>query len=92
MNRREMLGSLFAGVVSAPASSTARPNILFLMTDEHRFDCVGYVNPVVKTPNLDNLASQSVVFTHAYSTSPSCVPARAAIYTGRYPSECGAPA
>lgn len=67
------------------------PNILFLMTDEQRFDAVGYVNPRVHTPNLDALARESVVFSRAYSTNPSCVPARAAIFTGRYPSQCGAP-
>lgn len=99
MNRRQLLGSTLAGITgrqwtgAAPASAqpVKRPNILFLMTDEHRFDSVGYTNPVVKTPNLDRLARESVVFENAYSTSPSCVPARAAIYTGRYPSQCGAP-
>ncbi len=69
----------------------SRPNILFLMTDEQRFDTVGYVNPAVKTPHLDALARESVVFTRAYSTNPSCVPARAAIFTGKYPSQCAAP-
>ena len=94
-----MLGRTLAGIAgqklveaaqAAPAPPK-RPNILFLMTDEHRFDCVGYTNQAVKTPNLDRLAKEGVVFENAYSTSPSCVPARAAIYTGRYPSQCGAP-
>ena len=99
MNRRELFRRALAGVAaptgvgaSPPVSArVTRPNILFLMTDEHRFDSVGYVNPAVKTPNLDRLAGESVVFENAYSTSPSCVPARAALYTGRYPSQCGAP-
>lgn len=47
---------------------------------EHRFDSLGYINPVVRTPHLDRLPAECVVFTRAYSTSPSCVPARAAIY------------
>lgn len=68
-----------------------RPNILLLMTDEQRFDAVGYRNPEVHTPNLDRLAQESVQFTNAYATNPSCIPARAAIFTGRYPSQCGAP-
>ena len=64
-----------------------RPNILLIMTDEQRFDAVGYRNPEVHTPNLDRLAQESVRFTNAYATNPSCIPARAAIFTGRYPSK-----
>lgn len=94
MNRRSAL-KILAGLSASKlgqAAATPRPNILFIMTDEHRADCVGYVNSAVKTPHLDALARESIVFTNAYSTSPSCVPARASIYTGRYPSQCGVPA
>ncbi|RME63929.1 MAG: DUF4976 domain-containing protein [Caldilineae bacterium] len=70
---------------------STRPNILLIMTDQQRHDAVGYVNEEVKTPHLDHLARESVVFTHAYTTNPSCIPARAAIFTGKYPSQCGAP-
>jgi len=92
MKRRTALRTL-GGLAGWKGFSAQAPraNILFLMTDEHRHDFVGYVNPVVKTPHLDALAKDGIAFTHAYSTSPSCVPARAAIYTGRYPSQCGAP-
>lgn len=68
-----------------------RPNILFIMTDEQRFDAVGYRNPEVVTPNLDALREDSIDFTRAYTANPSCIPARAAIFTGRYPSQCGVP-
>lgn len=68
-----------------------KPNILFIMTDEQRFDGVGYRNREVATPNLDKLQKDSVDFTRAYTSNPSCIPARAAIFTGRYPSQCGAP-
>lgn len=68
-----------------------RPNILFLMTDQQRYDHLGCVNPVVKTPCLDALAAESVFFTQAFTSNPACVPARAAIYTGRYPSQCAVP-
>ncbi len=67
------------------------PNILFLMTDEQRFDAVGYRTPEVHTPHLDRLAADSICFSNAYTSNPSCIPARAAIFTGRYPSQCGAP-
>ena len=43
------------------------------------------------TPNLDALANDGVLFTRAYASSPSCVPARAAIMTGKYPHQCGCP-
>ncbi|WZL82323.1 sulfatase-like hydrolase/transferase [Vallitaleaceae bacterium 9-2] len=67
-----------------------KPNILFIMTDEQKFDAIGYRNPEVITPHLDALAKQSINFSNAYTTNPSCIPARAAIFTGRYPSQNGA--
>ncbi|MBT3378182.1 MAG: sulfatase-like hydrolase/transferase [Lentisphaerae bacterium] len=71
--------------------SRRQPNILFLMTDEQRFDALGAVNPAVHTPNLDALAADGVLFTRAYTPNPSCVPARAAILTGKYPHQCACP-
>ena len=68
-----------------------RPNILFIMTDEQRFDHLGRVNPAVKTPHLDALANDGVLFSRAYTPNPSCVPARAGIFTGKYPHQCAAP-
>lgn len=68
-----------------------QPNILFVMTDQLRADCVGYVNEKIITPNLNELSKNAITFTNAYTTNPSCIPARAAIFTGRYPSRCGAP-
>lgn len=72
-------------------SATGRPNILFLITDEQRFDHLGAVNPVVKTPNLDGLAADGVLFRRAYTSNPSCIPARAAIMTGKYPHQVSCP-
>lgn len=62
-----------------------RPNILFIMADQwHHLD-FGYRNhPVVRTPNLDRLQSQSVDFTHAYAQNAFCLPSRASILTGQY--------
>lgn len=58
-------------------------NILLIMTDQLRGDCLGYAgHPDVKTPYLDSLASRGVVFDHAYSACPSCIAARAALHTG----------
>lgn len=69
-----------------------RPNILFIMTDQQRFDTFGRNNSVIKTPNLDSLIEDSVFFENARCSNPSCVPSRAGIMTGKMPSECACPA
>jgi arylsulfatase len=67
-----------------------KPNLLFLFTDEQRQDTMrAYGNQRIQTPNLDALAAQSVVFTHAYVSQPVCTPSRATIMTGLYPHTCG---
>ncbi|EET62591.1 arylsulfatase [Marvinbryantia formatexigens DSM 14469] len=63
-----------------------KPNILFIMTDQLRGDCLGIAgHPDVKTPYLDTLAAKGVLFSNAYSACPSCIPARAALHTGMLP-------
>ena len=67
-----------------------RPNILFLFTDQQRFDTIAALgNPFIKTPALDRLAREGTAFTRCYSPSPVCVPARASVHTGRYPCRTG---
>ncbi|MBT3602300.1 MAG: sulfatase-like hydrolase/transferase [Candidatus Latescibacteria bacterium] len=67
-----------------------RPNILFLMSDEHRPDVTGYEgNTVVRTPVLDELAKTGVVFQNAYTPSPICVPGRQCLLSGQLPKTCG---
>jgi len=69
---------------------TKKPNILFLMTDEHRADVTGYEgNSIIKTPVLDKLASKGLVFSNAYTPSPICVPARQCLMAGQLPRHCG---
>src|SRR4051794_3687423 len=61
-----------------------RPNILLIMTDEHRADCLGIAgHPVVQTPNLDAVAAAGVRFERAYSACPVCIPARRTLMTGQ---------
>ena len=61
----------------------AKKNILLLMTDQMRGDCMGCAgHPDVKTPYLDTLAATGIRFENAYSACPSCIPARAALHTG----------
>ena len=66
-----------------------RPNILWICTDQQRFDTLGcYGNKFVKTPNLDRLAACGVRFTRAYCQAPVCAPSRASFLSGRYPRTC----
>lgn len=69
---------------------TRAPNILIIISDEHRKDAMGCAgHPIVKTPNLDALAARGTFFANAYTPSPMCVPTRAAIATGDYVHKTG---
>lgn len=65
-------------------------NLLILLSDEHNKRMLGVSgHSHVKTPNLDNLANEGVLFQNAYCNSPICVPSRAILATGRYNAEIG---
>jgi arylsulfatase len=67
-----------------------RPNILLIMPDQMRGDCLSIEgHPVLMTPNTDSIAENGVRFTRAYATSASCIPARRSLLTGMYPSSNG---
>ncbi|MDH3706277.1 MAG: sulfatase-like hydrolase/transferase [Acidimicrobiia bacterium] len=67
-----------------------QPNVLFIITDQHRADHLGFMgNRVVRTPNLDALAARGVVFDNAWVANPVCMPNRSTIMTGRMPSAHG---
>jgi N-acetylglucosamine-6-sulfatase len=62
-----------------------RPNIIFILMDNIQYDDFGFMNhPFIKTPGLDTLASESVVFANAFNTTSLCSPSRASILTGAY--------
>lgn len=68
----------------------AKPNILFIMADQLAARYLkAYGHPLVKTPHLDRLAAEGVVFANAYTTSPLCAPARATVMNGLLPSRTG---
>lgn len=72
------------------AAGDQRPNILIIMSDQHRADAVGYRgHPVVRTPNIDRIAAEGACFTSASCTSPICNPSRMSLMTGRYVHELG---
>jgi len=67
-------------------SSGDRPNILFVWSDDQSVPDLGaYGHPSIKTPNLDQLASDGMRFERAYVASPQCSPSRSAVMTGRFP-------
>ena len=70
-----------------PAS---KPNIILILTDQFRGDCIHAAgNPQIRTPFLDHLAGQGVLARRGYSPSPTCIPARACLVTGKMPTNAG---
>lgn len=66
-------------------TTDAPPNILWLCTDQQRFDTIAAMgNNLLRTPNIDRLVDEGVAFTQAYCQSPVCSPSRASFLTGRY--------
>ena len=61
-----------------------RMNVIFILTDDQRYDELGFMNPVLQTPNMDKLASEGVHFSNAFVTTSLCSPSRASILTGQY--------
>jgi len=93
MNRRNFIKSFSLGLTAssiclgnwACSSKPKRPNIIFLLTDDQRWDalsCAG--NPIIQTPNMDFLAKNGTRFENAFVTTPICAASRASIFTGLY--------
>ena len=91
LTRRDLLrqGTAAAAAACAPPlnGQARRPNIVFLLADDLGWGDLGcYGNPYIRTPNLDRLARQGVLFTNFYVNAPVCSPTRAAFLTGQYPA------
>ena len=66
--------------------NTSKPNVLFIMTDQLRYDCLGCNgNTIIKTPNIDRLAKESANFSSFFIQAPVCVPSRQTFFSGLYP-------
>ena len=73
------------GIDPAWAGEQSRPNILFMLTDDQRFDDLGCMgNTIIQTPNLDKLAADGVIFDNAFVTTAICCSSRASILTGQH--------
>jgi choline-sulfatase len=75
--------------VASMASSVAKPNVVFVMTDDLNCDLGSYGHPLVQSPNIDRLAEEGVLFENAYCNYPVCGPSRASFMTGLYPEQNG---
>src|SRR6185312_13676519 len=75
-----------ACAAAGPLAAAEKPNILFLLSDDHSYPFVGaYGDANVKTPALDKLAAEGMKFHRFFTSCPQCVPSRAAYMTGRSP-------
>ncbi len=85
-----VIASLVALVRGADTPATARPNILWVVNEDHSYNYAGaYGDPLARTPNFDRLAKDGVLFERAYSTSAVCAPTRASIITGMFAPSLG---
>ncbi len=70
---------------SCKENEEAKPNIIFILTDDQRWDALGYAgNPIIQTPNMDELAREGLYFKNAFVTTPICAASRASFLTGLY--------
>ena len=67
------------------SAQTQKPNVIFILTDDHRWDALGYAgNKIIRTPEMDRLAKEGVYFKNAFVTTPISAASRASILTGMY--------
>ena len=97
-SRRELLQSIPAGMAMlaaqdsrAQTATPSQPNIIFIISDQFRADCIGAagMNPTNLTPNLDAMAHRGTCFRSAFTNQPVCAPARGTMFTGLYPARHG---
>jgi arylsulfatase A-like enzyme len=72
------------------AQNSQQPNFIFILTDDQRYDSLGCTgNNLIKTPNIDKLASDGTLFTNAHVTSPICTPSRISILLSQFEQKHG---
>jgi arylsulfatase A-like enzyme len=88
MKKCRILGAMALGAIGLTSRTEAvqpRPNIIFILTDDQRWDALGCnSNTVIKTPNIDAMARDGVNFKNSFVTTPICCVSRATILTGQY--------
>jgi len=79
-------------VEASQSSQNRRPNIIFIMSDDHASHAISaYGSKLIKTPNIDRLATEGMLFENCFVTNSICTPSRAAILTGKYAHLNGVP-
>lgn len=90
MKRTSLRAVILLLAVRAVAQAADQPNILWVVSEDNAAYTVGaYGDPLARTPHVDRLAQDGIVYRHAYSTSAVCAPTRFSIITGRYASSLG---
>ena len=100
LSRREFLinaemgaaGACFAiSRMSMQAASNRRPNIIFILTDDQRYDAIGCLGnpPWLQTPNMDKLVKGGLLFKNTFCTDSLCAPSRSSFLTGKYANKTG---
>ncbi|MEX0331163.1 MAG: sulfatase [Puniceicoccaceae bacterium] len=85
----KLLTGLIIWFVASTAMATDRPNVLFIMTDDLNCNIGAYGHPLVRTPHIDRLAEEGLLFENAFCNFPLCGPSRASFMTGLYPDQNG---
>ena len=94
MKNRLLIVSTFLVALASPVGSVAadRPNILYIMSDDHAAHAISaYGSRVNQTPNIDRLAKGGVRFDNCFAVNSICSPSRATILTGKYSHLNGVP-
>jgi arylsulfatase A-like enzyme len=74
-----------SGASAGPGKTNGRPNVLFILTDDQRWDALGCMgNPIIQTPNIDRLAAAGTRFKNNFVTTSICCVSRASFFTGQY--------
>jgi N-acetylglucosamine-6-sulfatase len=85
MGGAALIGLAGLGLAKECFAAPAKPNIIFVLTDDHRWDALGCMgHPFIRTPNLDRIAKEGVLFENAFVTTSLCSPSRASFLTGHY--------
>ena len=90
--RTLILAALLSAVAATDAAAADRPNIIYIMSDDHAAHAIGaYGSRVNQTPNIDRLAREGMVLRNVFATNSICTPSRATILTGQYSHLNGVP-
>ena len=87
--KRVLIFGILVSLYACAIKENNRPNIIFLMDDQRRWDALGLLNDEVITPYLDKLAKEGVHFTQAVCQAPMCVASRNSMMLGLYPNQIG---